>query len=179
VNGLVSFVNDLATAMAWFLPAFCYIAAWSSFSFGVWGLWRQSSPQNPFIGKPWIPVFSVVMSGVFAAFDRILTKSATSANVNMQVSLGSSVTGYTDTAATIGGTDPSSAILEIVTDFSLFFEMFGAFCAFFAVVAWNASATGKSNRGRLSCLVQFVFGVILLNPAKEATWLLSYWTTGS
>jgi len=178
MQGLINLVDDLALGMAWLLPTACAIAAWMSFLFGAWGLWQQRQPQNPFVGKPWIPGLSLVLSGAFASFDRILTKSAASVGADTQVSLGSSVTGYTDSSTTTSlGTDPESAILAIVSDFSLFFEMFGAWAAFFALVSWNASVTGKTNRSKLSCFVQFVFGVILLNPVTEATWILSHWTT--
>ena len=179
MQGLVNLVNDLALAMAWLLPMACYIAAWIAFLTGAWGLWQQRQPQNPFVGRPWVPWIGIVLSGVFATFDRILTKSTTSAGLDTQVSLGASVTGYTDaaTGSVISGTGPEDAILSIVSDFALFFEMFGAWAAFMAVVAWNASATGKTNRSKLSCLIQFVFGVILLNPVKEATWILNHWTT--
>lgn len=181
MQGLVNLVNDLGLGMAWLLPMACYIAAWISFLTGAWGLWQQRQPQNPFVGKPWVPWLGIVLSGVFAAFDRILTKSSASTGLGTQVALGTSVTGYTDATAdsVISGSGPEDAILAIVNDFSLFFEMFGAWAAFMAVVAWNASATGKTNRSKLSCLVQFIFGVILLNPVKEAKWILNHWTTSS
>ncbi|AOX18422.1 hypothetical protein [Kozakia baliensis] len=178
MEGLVSFTNDIAIAMAWVLPAACYAAAFYCFFTGVWGIWQQHQPQNPYVGKPWVPYLSVVLAGVFAAFDRILTKSATSANLDIDVSLSSaSPTGYTGSVDPIAGTGPKDAILTIVSEFALFFQMFGAWVAFFAILAWHASNTGKTNRGKMSCFLQFAFGVVLLHPQKEATWLLSYWPT--
>lgn len=176
MQGFADLSNDIAVAMAWLLPTACYIAAFSCFFYGVWGIWQQQQPQNPHRGKPWVPYVSVVLSGAFAAFDRILTKSATSADLDIQASLSdSSPTGYTSSVSPITGTGPKDAILAIVGDFSLFFQMFGAWVAFFAFYSWHTAMTGKSNRSRLSCFLQFVFGVVLLNPQKEANWLLSYW----
>lgn len=77
MQGLVNLVNDFALAMAWLLPMACYIAAWIAFLTGAWGLWQQRQSQNPFVGRPWVPWIGIVLSGVFATFDRILTKSTT------------------------------------------------------------------------------------------------------
>lgn len=176
MEGLVNFLRDIAIAGSWFLPAACYIAASFLFIGGVWGIWQQSQPQNPYVGKPWVPYLSIVLSGAFAAFDRILTKSAKSADLDVDVSLSSeSPTGYTGGGTLLNGAGPHDAILEIVKDFALFFQVFGAWVAFFALLSWKDSAAGKNNRTKLACLGQFALGVILLNPVKEANWLLSYW----
>lgn len=176
MEGLVNFLNDIAIGASWLLPTACYIAACYCFIVAVWGMWQQSQPQNPFVGKPWVPYLSLVLSGAFAAFDRILTKSATSAKLNVQVSLKSaSPTGYTDGTSPIAGAGPHDAIIEIVKDFSLFFDTFGAWVAFFALLSWQGSMTGKNNRSKLGLVCQFALGVALLNPVKEANWLLSYW----
>ncbi|MGV4857783.1 hypothetical protein [Acetobacter senegalensis] len=176
MEGLVNFLNDIAIAGSWLLPTACYIAACMSFIYAVWGMWQQSQPQNPFVGKPWVPYVALVLSGAFAAFDRILTKAAKSAKLDMQVSLNSSSpTGYTGNTSPISGAGPHDAILQIVKDFSLFFQTFGAWVAFFALISWQGAMTGKNNRTKLGLLCQFALGVVLLNPVKEANWLLSYW----
>nr|WP_243429857.1 hypothetical protein [Acetobacter sacchari] len=173
---MVNFLNDLAVGGSWFLPTACYIAASYCFITGAWGIWQQRQPQNPYVDRPWVPYASIVLAGVFAAFDRILTKSAHSANLDVQVSLNSaSPTGYTGGVSPISGTGPHDAIIEVVKDFAMFFETFGAWVAFFAVLSWQGAMTGKNNRSRLGCICQFTLGVILLNPVKEANWLLSYW----
>ena len=60
VQGLVNFASDVAYGLATFLPAFCYLAAIALFLFAGWGFLQQARPDNPFRGRPWIPVLSLV-----------------------------------------------------------------------------------------------------------------------
>ena len=36
-------------------------------------------------------------------------------------------------------------------------------CAFFALLTWRAVINGHANRSQMGCVVQFVFGIMLIN----------------
>ena len=177
MEGLVNLSNDLAEAGAWLLPTFCYFAAMSCFIGSLWGFYRFATPElNPNRSRPWVPFVLMVMTGVFISFNVVLNKSLVSAQSGISISLSDQATSYDSSSGDLlSGNGPKDAILTIVADFKAFFQVFGAFACFFAVLTWVSIVKGRSQRGFLSCVVQYVFGIILMNPVKEATWLLSYW----
>ena len=176
MEGLVNLVHEIAVGMGWLLPTACYAAAVSCLIFSLIGIYQYYHPTIQALqDKPWLPYLSLVLCGVFASFNVILTKSTASAGTDVQVTLGDAATSYSTADSLITGTGPKDAILAIVKDFALFFQMFGAWTCFFAVLTWFAIQRGRSNRERLGCGIQYVFGVMLLNPVKDATWILSFW----
>lgn len=172
MQGFVDFGRDIGLALAVLLPAFCYLAALGLFMTAGWGFWRQSQPDNPFRGKPWLPVIALVLSGVFASFDRILTMANISGGSTVTVGVGGAF-GYVPPATTGGvlGATPVATVINVIEIFQHFFQAFGAMMAFFAVLTWWAVMRGTSRRGSSSCLVQFVFGVMLINVLQLSTWL--------
>ncbi len=66
-------------------------------------------------------------------------------------------------AATLMGSTPSATLVNVVTLFQGFFQSFGAMCAFFALLSWRAVINGHANRSQMGCVVQFVFGIMLIN----------------
>ena len=38
-----------------------------------------------------------------------------------------------------------------------------AFVVFFAIVHWRSVINGQANRSQMGCVVQFVFGIMLIN----------------
>ncbi|MBB4200225.1 hypothetical protein CCR94_02355 [Rhodoblastus sphagnicola] len=177
MQGLVNFAGEIGNAIAIMIPTFCYIMAIASFLFAGWGLWLQSQPINPFQGRPWIPFASLVMSGAFASFDRVLTLANGSAGTSMQVSIGS-LTSYTPpTASNVMGNSPGDAIVNVVTLFSAFFQSFGAMACLWAFIAWRGIINGQTNRTLSGCIVQFTFGVMLINIIQVTTWLTQIFQT--
>ena len=79
MQGLTTFAYAVGQIFATLLPTLCYLAALSLFLFAGWGFWRQSQPDNPFRGKPWIPITGLLFCGVFASFPRFLTMANRSA----------------------------------------------------------------------------------------------------
>lgn len=181
MQGLVEFSVAVGQALAILLPAFCYIAALALFVSSGWGFWRMSQPDNPFRGKPWIPVMGLILCGVFASFDRILTMANRTGGSTVTVALNSSLTGYTPATPPGGvlGATPGETIVNIVTVFQFFFQAFGAMVAFFAIFTWWNVMRGVSNRRSGGCLVQFVFGVMLINVLQISTWLVAIFRNGA
>jgi hypothetical protein len=175
MQGLVNLSDQLALIMAVTLPAFCYLAAIGSFLFAAWGFWQQAQPHNPFRGKPWIPVLSLVLAGFFATFDKLLTRANRSAGSDVTVGLGSDLTSYTSpaNASSLMGNSPADAVNNTVAVFSLFFACFGAWCAFAALSSWRLSMIGANKRTWQGCGVQFALGVCLINIQTITAWVVS------
>ena len=144
MQGLVNFASDLGNGLAVLLPAFCYLGAIGLFLFAGWGFWRQSHPDNPFRGRPWIPLVSLVLCGVLASFDRFLTMANVSAGTNLQVSLVAGALSYAPgvPAGGILGNTPGNTVINVVQMFQSFFQAFGAMAGFFAVMAWRSVING-------------------------------------
>lgn len=177
MEGLVRFASEIGYALAVLLPTCCYLAALGTFLFAAWGFWLQARPDNPFRGRPWIPIVSLVLCGAFASFDRVLTMANVSGGSAIVVSIGA-LTSYTPPdppGNPLGGT-PGETILNVVQLFQAFFQAFGAMAAFFAVASWRSVINGRSRRSQGSCGVQFVFGVMLINVLSIARWVVGIFT---
>jgi hypothetical protein len=109
MQGLVDFASQVGEAFAILVPTFCYLAALMCFLFAAWGFWMQSHPQNPFFGRPWIPFLSLVLSGAFASFDKILNMALATAGSGVTASI-SSLSSYSPptvpTGAALMGASP-------------------------------------------------------------------------
>ena len=134
MQGLANFAADVGGAITFLVPAFCYLAAIAAFLFGAWGFWQQAQPHNPFRGKPWIPWVSLVLSGVFASFDGILTMANRSGGSSIIVGTGGAF-GYVPSASGALGATPAETVVNVVTIFQGFFQAFGAMMALMAVFA--------------------------------------------
>jgi hypothetical protein len=130
------------------------------------GLLDAGQPHNPFRGRPWIPFVSLILAGAFASFDKILSMALASGGSSLSASI-TSLSSYSppsvsDTSSLMGST-PSATLVNVVTLFQGFFQSFGAMCAFFALLTWRAVINGHANRSQMGCVVQFVFGIMLIN----------------
>lgn len=175
MQGLANLAAAVGQSFQILLPTFCYLAALSLFLFAGWGFWRQSQPDNPFRGKPWIPIAALLFCGVFASFDRFLTMANRSGGSSIAVGV-SSLSSYTTPATPAGvlGNTPADSVVNIVQLFQLFFQAFGALMASAAVYALWSSMRGISRRTPGSCFVQFVFAVMLINVLTISQWLVSF-----
>ena len=175
MQGLVDFASQIGEALAVLLPTFAYLAALACFVFAVWGFWMQSQPHNAFVGRPWIPFLSLVLSGAFASFDKILSMALASAGSSLSASI-TSLSSYSpptvaDTTSLMGST-PSATLVNVVTLFQAFFQSFGAMCCFFALLSWRSVVNGRANRSQMGCVVQFAFGIMLINIVAIANALI-------
>ena len=151
MQGLVDFASQVGEAFAILIPTFCYLAALMCFLFAAWGFWMQSHPQNPFFGRPWIPFLSLVLSGAFASFDKILNMALATAGSSVTASI-SSLSSYSPPTVPNGsalmGASPSATLVNIVTLFQAFFQSFGAMVVFFALLSWRSVVNGQANRSQ-------------------------------
>ncbi|MDJ0390689.1 hypothetical protein QMO56_21470 [Roseomonas sp. E05] len=177
MQGLANFAAAVGQIFQILLPTFCYIAALTLFLFAGWGFWRQSQPDNPFRGKPWIPIVSLLFCGVFASFDRFLTLANRSGGSAVTVNLVAGLSSYSAPSTdNMLGSTPADTVINVVQIFQLFFQAFGAMMAFAAMYGLWAVMRGTSRRTPGGCLVQFVFSVMLINVLTISQWVVSFFT---
>lgn len=178
MEGLVKFASEVGYALSVLLPAFSYLAALALFVFAGWGFWMQARPDNPFRGRPWVPMVSLLLCGVFASFDRVLTLANASGGSGIEIAIGA-LTAYEPPGnpGNFLGATPGGTVINVVELFQTFFQAFGAMAAFFAVLSWRSVINGRSKRSQGSCGVQFVFGVMLINILSITQWLVGIFQT--
>lgn len=150
MQGLVNFASQVGLLLSMLLPPICYVGACFLFIVAGWGFWRQAHPDNPFRGRPWIPLVSLLLSGVLASFDRILTMANRTGGSDITVQV-AAMTSYVPPAAGSGsvlGATPTDTVVNVVTLFEQFFQAFGAMACLMAVLAWRATVVGQSRRSR-------------------------------
>jgi hypothetical protein len=181
VEGFVTFAQQCALIIGTLLPTAMYACAIGFFLFGAWGLSQQSQPHNPFRGKPWIPILSILFAGASASFPTLLTKINASAGSSISVSIASGITSYTPDSSTsaILGNTPGEALINIITVFQGFFQAFGALACFWAMSTYRQSINGRSDKTWGSCGVQMVFGIMLINVLTISQWLVNIFSTSS
>ena len=119
-------------------------------------------------------MLSILISGVLASFDRILTMANRTAGSSVTVSTGS-ITSYVPPGGTPSlGATPTDTLVNVVTIFAPFFQAFGALACLYAVMAWRATVVGRSNRPQSASFVQFVFGVTLINCVTVSAWVAGF-----
>jgi len=177
MQGLVNIASYIGYCISVFLPTVCYLAALGLFLYGAWGFWVQAQPDNPYRHRPWVPFLSLVLCGAFASFDKILTMANGSAGTNLNVSI-AALTSYTppQIGGNLAGNTPGDTVVNVVNLFLGFFQPFGAFACLWAVLAWWSTVNGRSNRSQMSCLVQFIFGVMLMNISTITNFLVQEFT---
>jgi hypothetical protein len=172
--GLVNFASQIGLMLSMLLPPLCYLGAIVLFIIAAWGLWRQAQPDNPYRGRPWVPLVSLLLSGVLASFDRVLSMANVTGGSTIAVSV-AGMTSYVPPPAESGtllGASPATTIVNVVTLFELFFQAFGAMACLFAVLSWRATVVGRSNRSQGGALVQFIFGILLINVLTISRWVV-------
>ena len=178
MQGLVDVVSQVGLIFAALFAPVCYLGALGAFFYAAWGFWRQAQPDNPFRGRPWVPAVSLFFCGLLATFDKFLTRANVTAGSTVVVGLTDMVS-YTPTAASgsLLGASPAEFVVNVVALFQQFFQAFGAMACLLAALASHAGVTGRSDRTRGSCGVQFGFGVALINVLTISQWLADRFKT--
>lgn len=181
MQGLVNFTTAIADGISVVLPAFCYFMALSCFFFAGWTLWTWSQPHRHHHNhwhRPWIPLVSLVLCGVFATFPTFLTKANVSMGTNMVVSLTQYAPTQPPNANNILGNTPQQGVLNVVQLFQYFFEAFGAACVFWAIIRWRGIVNGHVQGSPTSCGIQFLFGMCCINIVTIANGVVTMFDTG-
>jgi len=179
MQGLVNFSTAIADGISVLLPAFCYIAACACFFHFAWTLRSMAHHSgHPLRQRPWVPVVSLVLSGVFASFPGFLNMANVSAGTALTVSLTSYTPTIAPNAGNVLGATPGNTVINVVHLFQYFFQAFGAACVFFAILTWRAIINGRTNGSSLACGIQFAFGVMCINILTIANGVVALFQTG-
>ena len=182
MQGLVDFATDIADGISVVLPAACYLMALGCFmSFG-WTLWTWSQPHRHHHHnwhRPWVPIVSLVLCGVFASFPKFLSMTNVSLGTDAVVSLGQyAPTTPPNAGGNLLGNSPQQSVLNVVQLFQYFFEAFGAGCIFWAILRWRGIINGHVQGSPTSCGIQFLFGACCMNIMTIATGVVNFFQTG-
>jgi len=179
MQGLVNFSTAIADVISVLLPTFCYIAACVCFFYFAWTLRSMAYHSgHPLRLRPWVPVVSLILSGVFASFPNFLSMANVSAGTNLTVSLITYTPTAAPNAANILGATPGNTVVNVVQLFQYFFQAFGAACVFFAILTWRSIVNGRTNGSSLACGIQFTFGVMCINILTIANGVVTLFETG-
>ena len=181
MQGLVDFATDIADGISVVLPAFCYLSAIGCFMYSAWTLWVWSQPHRHYHHhwqRPWIPLVSLVLCGVFASFPKFLSMTNVSMGTNAVVALGQYAPTNPPTAGNVLGSTPQQSVLDVVRLFQYFFEAFGAACIFWAIMRWRGIINGKVQGSPTACGIQFLFGACCMNIMTIAAGVVSLFQTG-
>ena len=181
MQGLVNFTTAMADGIAVMLPAFCYLMACGCFFYFGWTLWTWSEPHSryhhPHQHRPWVPWISLVLSGIFATFPKLLTMANVSAGTDLVVGLTQYAPTTPPTVANVLGATPENSVVNVVQIFQYFFQSFGAACVFWAVVRWRNIVNGRVQGSPTSCGIQFVFGVMCINILTISQGVVAFFQT--
>ena len=174
MQGLVTLAQQFGQFLSALLPTFCYIAAICLFMTAGWGFWTLAQPGNSLRHRPWVPWVALVLCGVFASFDKILSKANVSAGTGVTVAFGGALSYTPASTSNLLGSGPGATVVNVVILFQQVFQSFGAMFCFIAVLTYWMIVCGRSQRGYFGCGVQFVFGVALVNILTITKGLIAY-----
>ncbi len=183
MQGLVNFTTAIADSIAVLLPAFCYLMACICFFYFAWTLWTWSDSHSryhhPYRHRPWVPFLSLILCGVFATFPNFLNMANVSAGTDLTVNLTQYAATTPPNASTVLGTTPDASVINVVTLFQYFFQVFGAACVAWAIVRFRGIVNAHIQGSPTSCFVQFVFGICCINILTIANGVERFFQTGS
>ncbi len=181
MQGLIEFATDIADGISVVLPALCYAAAIFCFMFFAWTLWMWSQPHrhhHHHWHRPWVPLVSLILCGVFASFPKFLSMTNVSMGTNTVVTLGQYAPPPPPNGSNLLGNSPEQTVLNVVQVFQYFFEAFGAACIFWAILRWRGIVNGHVQGSPTSCGIQFLFGACCMNVMVIATTIVGYFGNG-
>ena len=182
MQGLVNFSTAIADSIAVLLPALCYLMACSCFFYFAWTLWTWSDSHSryhhPHRARPWVPFASLILCGVFATFPKFLNMANVSAGTDLTVSLTAYSATTPPSASSVLGSTPDATVINVVTLFQYFFEVFGAASVAWAIVRFRSIVNAHTQGSPSSCLVQFVFGICCINILTIAKGVEKFFETG-
>jgi hypothetical protein len=167
MQGLVDFASQVGEAFAILIPTFCYLAAAGVLSVCRLGVLDAVASAKPFFRPPLDSVPVACAFGRLCEFRQDSQHGARDGRIERHgVDLVPVELFAADRAGRLDahGASPSATLVNIiVTLFQAFFQSFGAMVVFFALVSWRSVVNGPANRSQMGCVVQFVFGIMLIN----------------
>jgi hypothetical protein len=179
MQGFVNFSTDIANVLSILIPLICFVVGLSCFLLTGYGAWQMMKPGTYWSSRKYLPPLLLLFGTVLVDFNKFLNFSNNTFGGGTQTSI---QTGFTPfTAPQVGstgmmGSTPEQSFLNIVTAFSVFFVAYGAFNVLLAWLGAKAVAEGKRRHGYSLPMVQFVFGIALMNIVFISQTIMGYFT---
>ena len=167
MQGLVDFASQIGEVFAVLLPTFCLSRGAGVLPVRSLGFWMQT-PATQSVPRP--SMDTVRVAGAGGRVRELRQGADHGARLGRIESFGLDQRLCRAirrraclTTSSLMGSTPSATLVNVVTLFQAFFQSFGAMCAFFALLSWRRVINGHANRSQMGCVVQFVFGIMLIN----------------
>lgn len=176
MQGFVNFADDIGTAIAFLLPAFCYLGGVSFILGAIWGFW-QLPKGGHHAARPWVPFVTLFIGAALLSYDRIVNLAEATIGGGHTASMSDSLTAYTPPTVnpgTLAGTSPEQTVLNVINVFQYFFMCYGALIVMFGIVGLKHISEGKRRHGPSLAVIQIVFGLAVMNVDEIAPIIMSY-----
>lgn len=179
MQGFVNLAADVGVALATLVPLVCYLMGGGLLLYAIHGFWQLLKPGSEANRHPVLPWAALFTSATLLSFDRMLTFANNTFGGGASASLSASLTSYApstlDPGTLVGGT-PEDMLLNILDAFEYFFKAYGALIVLFGVLGvYHLSKGNRHHQHTLAKpLVQFVFGVAVMNVKSIAGTVIGY-----
>ena len=176
MQGFVNLAADFAAAIAWLIPAICYLGGGTLLIGSIYGFWQIANPGSQVSRRPAWPFVTLFVAATLLSFDQMLNFANNTFGGGVQTSLSPSLTSYQPpqlgTNGFMGAT-PEDTLLNIINVFDYFFRAYGALIVLFAVFTFYDNHKGQRHHYGHP-ITQTVFGIAVMNVQSIASTVIGY-----
>jgi len=169
VQYLVNLSIDVANALRYLMPAFCYVAALVLAIAGAVALYGGGKDPRHGVGYYMLVATTFIVASLLLSFPTVLNLFSSSIGGTASASLGGGLLSYTP--ANVGGGTLKDSILAIVGLFRPSIQAFGALSILFGLMKLRQVGRASGNPF-FNAMVHFVCGALLLNIEPIAQTLM-------
>jgi len=169
VQYLVNLSIDVANALRYLMPAFCYVAALVLAIAGAVALYGGGKDPRHGVGYYMLVATTFIVASLLLSFPTVLNLFSASIGGTASASLGGGLLSYTP--ANVGGGTLKDSILAIVGLFRPSIQAFGALSILFGLMKLRQVGRASGNPF-FNAMVHFVCGALLLNIEPIAQTLM-------
>lgn len=166
---LVNLSIDVANALRYLMPAFCYVAALVLAIAGAVALYGGGKDPRHGVGYYMLVATTFIVASLLLSFPTVLNLFSASIGGTASASLGGGLLSYTP--ANVGGGTLKDSILAIVGLFRPSIQAFGALSILFGLMKLRQVGRASGNPF-FNAMVHFVCGALLLNIEPIAQTLM-------
>ena len=166
MQGLYALGQDIGLALAWILPALCYISGGSFIAGGIWGIFQRSSMANGFLSKGFVPELMIAAGATLLSFPEFLTAGSSTLGLTASAAMGGTtqeVSFSAQSLTTAASSGPAGVLTDILNEFSAYFACYGALIVYFAIVRQVGRAKGANNSSLAVNLIMMIAGFLVMN----------------
>ena len=166
---LLNLSIDVANALFYLMPAFCYVAALVLAIAGAVALYNGGKDPRHGVGYYMLVATTFAVASLLLSFPAVLNLFSASIGGTARASLGGGLLSYTP--ATIGTGTLNDSILAIVGLFKPAIQAFGALSILYGLMKLRQIGRASGNPF-FNAMVHFALGAVLLNVEPIAQTLM-------